>query len=83
MNVIEGTGAIVPEPNWQSLSSACWRLQPRRSIGGSSPRNCATGNYSRRRMAITYVDTAGATQMLSTDVYELRADGLEPSIVLK
>ena len=34
-------------------------------------------------MAITYVDTDGATQTLSTDVYELRANGLEASIVLK
>jgi uncharacterized phiE125 gp8 family phage protein len=32
---------------------------------------------------ITYVDTDGATQTLSTDVYELRANGLEASIVLK
>jgi len=34
-------------------------------------------------VAITYVDTDGATQTLSTDVYELRSDDLEPSIVLK
>lgn len=33
--------------------------------------------------AITYLDTAGAPQTLSADVYELRADGLEASIVLK
>jgi uncharacterized phiE125 gp8 family phage protein len=33
--------------------------------------------------SITYVDVAGATQTLSTDVYELRKDGLEPSIALK
>ena len=32
--------------------------------------------------SITYVDTAGAPQALSTDVYELRADELEASIVL-
>ncbi len=33
--------------------------------------------------SISYVDTAGATQTLSTDVYELRADGFETAIVLK
>ena len=33
--------------------------------------------------SVSYVDTAGATQTLSTDVYELRADGFEASIVLK
>lgn len=33
--------------------------------------------------SITYVDTAGAAQTLSTDVYELRADGYEASIALK
>lgn len=33
--------------------------------------------------SITYVDTAGASQTLSTDVYELRASGLSASIVLK
>lgn len=33
--------------------------------------------------SVTYVDTAGATQTLSTDVYELRADGLEAAIVTK
>lgn len=33
--------------------------------------------------SITYVDVAGATQTLQTDVYELRKDGLEPSIALK
>jgi uncharacterized phiE125 gp8 family phage protein len=32
---------------------------------------------------ITYIDTEGATQTLSTDVYEVRADGLDCSIVLK
>lgn len=32
---------------------------------------------------IAYVDTAGATQTLDTSVYELRPDGLEPSIALK
>jgi uncharacterized phiE125 gp8 family phage protein len=32
--------------------------------------------------SIEYVDTDGATQTLSTDVYELRADGLEASIAL-
>jgi uncharacterized phiE125 gp8 family phage protein len=33
--------------------------------------------------SITYVDTAGVTQTLSTDVYELRGEGLEAAIVLK
>jgi uncharacterized phiE125 gp8 family phage protein len=33
--------------------------------------------------SISYVDTEGATQTLSTDVYELRADGLTVSIALK
>lgn len=33
--------------------------------------------------SISYVDTDGATQTLSTDVYELQADGLEPAITLK
>jgi uncharacterized phiE125 gp8 family phage protein len=33
--------------------------------------------------SITYVDTAGAAQTLSTDVYEVRLFGLEPSISLK
>ena len=33
--------------------------------------------------SVSYVDTAGATQTLSTDVYEVRTDGLEASIVLK
>lgn len=33
--------------------------------------------------SISYVDTEGATQTLAGTVYELRADGLEPSIVLK
>ena len=33
--------------------------------------------------SVSYVDTAGATQTLSTDVYEVRIDGLEASIVLK
>ena len=32
---------------------------------------------------ITYVDSAGATQTLSTDVYEVRTDNLTASIVLK
>lgn len=32
---------------------------------------------------ITYVDTEGATQTLSTDVYEVRNTGLDASIVLK
>lgn len=34
-------------------------------------------------VAITYVDDAGNTQALSTDVYELRGDELEVAIVLK
>lgn len=34
-------------------------------------------------VAVTYVDVDGATQTLSTDVYELRASGLEAAIVLK
>lgn len=33
--------------------------------------------------AITYIDTEGATQTLSTDVYEVRNQGLDCSIVLK
>lgn len=33
--------------------------------------------------SVSYVDSAGATQTLSTDVYELRSDGLEAAIVLK
>lgn len=33
--------------------------------------------------SITYVDTASAPQTLSTDVYEVRSDGLIGSIVLK
>lgn len=33
--------------------------------------------------SITYVDPDGVTQTLSTDVYELRADDLEASVVLK
>lgn len=33
--------------------------------------------------SITYVDAAGASQTLSTDIYELRADGIEAAIVLK
>lgn len=33
--------------------------------------------------SIAYVDPDGAGQTLSTDVYELRADGLEAAIVLK
>ncbi len=33
--------------------------------------------------SITYLDAAGATQTLSTDVYEVRIDGLLASIVLK
>lgn len=32
---------------------------------------------------ITYTDAQGSSQTLSTDVYETRLDGLEPSIVLK
>lgn len=34
-------------------------------------------------VAVTYVDTDGATQTLATSVYELRADGLESALVLK
>jgi uncharacterized phiE125 gp8 family phage protein len=33
--------------------------------------------------SISYVDTDGASQTLSTSVYELRADGVEAAIVLK
>lgn len=33
--------------------------------------------------SITYVDVDGATQTLSSSVYEVRADGLETAIVLK
>lgn len=33
--------------------------------------------------SISYVDTAGATQVLATSVYELRADGIEAAVVLK
>lgn len=33
--------------------------------------------------SISYVDTSGATQTLSSTVYELRASGLEAAIVLK
>lgn len=33
--------------------------------------------------SISYVDTDGATQTLSTDVYEVRAEGIEARIVLK
>lgn len=33
--------------------------------------------------SITYTDTAGATQTLSSSVYELRADGVEAAVVLK
>lgn len=33
--------------------------------------------------SISYVDPEGDTQTLSTDVYELRNDGLETSIILK
>lgn len=33
--------------------------------------------------SITYLDPSGATQTLSSSVYELRADGLEAGIVLK
>lgn len=33
--------------------------------------------------SISYIDTDGATQTLSTDVYELRVDGYEAAIVLK
>ena len=33
--------------------------------------------------SVSYVDSEGATRTLSTDVYELRADGFETAIVLK
>lgn len=33
--------------------------------------------------SVTYIDTAGNTQTLSTDVYEARLEGLAPAIVLK
>lgn len=33
--------------------------------------------------SIQYIDTAGTTQTLSTNVYELRADGIEAAVVLK
>lgn len=33
--------------------------------------------------SVTYVDTAGATQTLSTSIYEVRGDGLVASIALK
>jgi uncharacterized phiE125 gp8 family phage protein len=33
--------------------------------------------------SVSYVDAAGATQTLSTDVYEVRADGLTGSLALK
>lgn len=33
-------------------------------------------------VSVQYVDTAGATQTLATDVYELRNDGLEAAIAL-
>jgi hypothetical protein len=33
--------------------------------------------------SIEYVNTAGTTQTLSTDVYELRAEGIEAAIVRK
>lgn len=33
--------------------------------------------------SVSYVDGAGATQTLSTSVYEVRSDGLDASIVLK
>ena len=33
--------------------------------------------------SVSYVDAAGATQTLSTDVYEVRSDGLTASLVLK
>jgi uncharacterized phiE125 gp8 family phage protein len=33
--------------------------------------------------SITYLDAEGATATLSTDVYELRADGLDAAVVLK
>lgn len=33
--------------------------------------------------AVSYVDTDGTTQTLSTNVYELRADGIDAAIILK
>lgn len=33
--------------------------------------------------SVSYVDGAGATQTLSTDVYEVRSDGLQASLALK
>ena len=33
--------------------------------------------------SIQYVDTDGVTQTLSTDVYEVRAEGVDPAVVLK
>lgn len=33
--------------------------------------------------SVSYVDTAGATQTLSTDIYEVRTDGLTASLALK
>lgn len=33
--------------------------------------------------AVTYIDTAGVEQTLSTDAYELRADGLEARVALR
>lgn len=33
--------------------------------------------------SVSYVDAAGATQTLSTDVYEVRSDGLTASLALK
>ncbi len=33
--------------------------------------------------SVSYVDAAGATQTLSTDVYEVRSDGLTASLTLK
>lgn len=33
--------------------------------------------------SVSYVDSAGATQTLSTDVYEVRSDGLTASLALK
>lgn len=33
--------------------------------------------------SIAYIDTAGASQVLSADVYELRSEGLDAAIVLK
>jgi len=33
--------------------------------------------------SVSYVDAAGATQTLSTNVYEVRTDGLEASLALK